>query len=271
LAERFSHLPRNKATLIKGLLERKRTRDQEQAFVMEGARPIVELLRRNNPLLSLIVLSRSFLLRQPRDVLKSLLRSHAPVYELEDALFERLSEVESTQGVLAIVQKPLWAERAIFEQPRVFGLFGDQIQDPGNVGSLIRVAAALGVDALWLTPDSADVFNPKVVRATAGAVLTVPIFHCLDPELFLQHGCALLAAETSASGSVPIQEIRRIPPRMVVAVGNETRGLGKAIIDIAALRFHIPVQKDVDSLNVAAAAAIAVFHLNGLPREPDPL
>jgi tRNA G18 (ribose-2'-O)-methylase SpoU len=54
-------------------------------------------------------------------------------------------------------------------------------------------------------------------------------------------------------------------------VGNETRGLGKAIIDIAALRFHIPVQKDVDSLNVAAAAAIAVFHLNGLPREPDPL
>jgi len=270
LAERFPHLPRTKATLFKGLLERKRTRDQEQAFVIEGARPIVDLLRSQSPLLTLIALSRGFLLRQPSDVLALLLRSHAPVYELEDALFERLSEVESAQGIMAVVQKPLWAERRILGQPRVFGLFGDQIQDPGNVGSLIRIAAALGVDAVWLTPDSADIFNPKVVRATAGTVLTLPIFHCLAPELFSQHDCALFAAETSASGSVPIQEVRSIPARMVVAVGNESRGLRKAIKDIATRRFHIPIQKDVDSLNVAAAAAIALFHLNGLPRETNP-
>jgi len=270
LAERFPHLPRTKAILIKGLLERKRTRDQEQAFVIEGVRPIVDLLRRQSPLLALIALSRGFRLRQPRDVLGLCLRSHAPVYELEDPLFERLSEVESTQGIMAIVQKPLWAERAILDRPHVFGLFGHQIQNPGNVGSLIRIAAAFGVDALWLTPESADVFSPKVVRATAGTVLTLPIFHCLGPELFSQHHCTLFAAETSTSESMPIQEIRSLPARVVVAVGNESRGLAKAIVDGAALRFHIPIQKDVESLNVATAAAIAIFHLNALPREPHP-
>jgi RNA methyltransferase, TrmH family len=268
LTDRFPHLPRTKATLIKALLEQKRTRDHEQAFVIEGARLVIELLRKQSPALTLIALSRGFILKQSRDVERLLLHSHAPVCELEDMLFERLSHVESSQGILAVVRKPLWAERAIWDQPHVFGLFGDQLQDPSNVGTLIRIAAALGVDGLWLTRDSADVFNPKIVRATAGAVLSLPIFHCLDPQLFSQHQCALLAARTSPSGSVPIRDIRSIPARAVVAVGNESRGLAKATLDTAALHFHIPIKKEVESLNVATAAAISLFYLRGLPREP---
>jgi TrmH family RNA methyltransferase len=268
LADQFPHLPRTKAHLIKGLLERKRTRDQEQAFVIEGIRTVLELLRQQSPDLVLIALSRGFVEKQPRDVLRLLLHSHAPVYELDAHLFERLSDVESTQGILAVVRKPLWAERAIWDQPQVFGLFGDQIQDPGNVGTLIRIAAAFGVSALWLTRDSADVFNPKIIRATAGAVFRLPIFHCLGPEVFSQHKCILLAAETSLSGSVPIRDIRSIPTRAVLAVGNESRGLAKATLDAATLRFHIPIEKEVESFNVAAAAAISLFYLSELPREP---
>jgi RNA methyltransferase, TrmH family len=270
LADQFPHLPRAKAILIKGLLDRKRTRDHEQAFVIEGARLVIELLRKQSPALTLIALSHGFLLKQSGDVVRLLRHSHAPVYELDGPLFERLSDVESSQGILAIVQKPLWKERAVFDQRHVFGLFGDQVQDPGNVGTLIRIAAALDVDALWLTRDSADVFNPKIVRASAGAVLELPIFHCLDPKLFAQHQCALLASEISSSGSLSIRDIRNIPARAVVAVGNESRGLAKATLDMAALRFHIPIQQEVESLNVAAAAAISLFYLSGLPREPYP-
>lgn len=268
MADQFPHLPRTKAHLIKGLLERKRARDQEQAFVIEGACPIVELLRQQSPALALIALSRRFAEKQPSDVLRLLLHSHAPVYELDDHLFERLSDVESTQGILAVVRKPLWSERAIWDQPDVFGLFGDQIQDPGNVGTLIRIAAAFGVSALWLTRGSADVFSPKIIRATAGAVLRLPIFHCLGPEVFPEHECTLLAAATSSSGAISLRDIRSIPRRAILAVGNESRGLAKATLDAAALRFHIPIEKEVESLNVAAAAAISLFVLSGLPREP---
>ena len=105
-------------------------------------------------------------------------------------------------------------------------------------------------------------------RATAGAVLSLPIFHCSRSDHFDQHQCAVLASESPSSESMPIREIRSIPARTVVAVGNESRGLAKRTLDSAALRVHIPLQGNVDSLNVAVAAAIVLFHLSGLPREP---
>jgi TrmH family RNA methyltransferase len=256
--------------LIRSLLDRKRTREQEQAFVIEGVRPITELVRKQSPAVILLAVSRAFLLKQPPQVVALLRRSYAPVYESDDATFNRLSEVESTPGILAIVRKPLWAERAVFDQPCVLGLFGEQLQDPANVGTLIRTATAFGIDALWLTPDSADVFSPKIVRATAGAVLSLPIFHCVGPELFVQHHCAVLAAEPPSSKSVLIRQIHTMPARAVVAVGNESRGLARATSDMATVRFHIPIEKEVESLNVAAAAAIALFYLRGLPRVPSP-
>jgi TrmH family RNA methyltransferase len=235
---------------------------------MEGARPVIDLLRKESPALSLILLSQGFIEKQEHDVAALLSRSPAPVYELNAALFERLSDVESAQGILAVVRKPLWSERSVFARPEVFGVFGDQLQDPGNVGTLIRTAAAFGVTALWLTRDSPDVFSPKIVRATAGAVLTLPIFQCLGPELFSRHECALLAAEISGEGSVSLRGIRSIPARAILAIGNESRGLGKTTRAMATVRFHIPTQKDVQSLNVAAAAAISLFYLSGLPRQP---
>ncbi len=235
---------------------------------MEGARPVVELLRTRSPAVSLIATSYGFLQKQPSDILSLLLHSYAPVYGLNDTSFDRLSDVESPQGILAIVRKPVWSEPAIFHRSQVFGLFGEQIQDPGNVGTLIRLAVALDISALWLTGDSADVFSPKVVRATAGAVMSMPIFHCAGPEHFGQHQCAVLASEAPAPRSMPIRQIRTIPARAVVAVGNESRGLAKSTLELAAMRFHIPLHGDVESLNVAVAAAIALFHLSGLPREP---
>lgn len=268
MADQFPHLPRAKAGLIRELFERKRARDHEQAFVIEGVRPVVELLRRQSPAVSLIVASCSFLRKQPSDIVSLLRHSHAPVYELDAAFFDRLSEVETAQGILAIVGKPVWNEQAIFHQPQVFGLFGEEIQDPGNVGTIIRLGVALGINALWLTRGSADIFSPKIVRATAGAVLTMPIFHCLDSKHFSRHLCAILAAEASTSKSVPIRQIHAIPARAVVAVGNESRGLAKSTLESAAMRFHIPLHGEVESLNVAMAAAIALFHFSGLPREP---
>ena len=74
------------------------------------------------------------------------------------------------------MRQPVWDEAAIFWQPMILGIFGEQLQDPVNVGAIIRTAAALNVCALWLTPESADIYHPKVVRSMSGALLAVPIF-----------------------------------------------------------------------------------------------
>lgn len=189
------------------------------------------------------------------------------MYQVSEQTFDRLSNVETGQGILAVVRKPVWREAAVFAQAELFGVFGEQLQDPANVGTIIRTASALRVGALWLTPDSADIFSPKVVRATAGSLMTLPIFHCLTPHIFADHECSIVAAEPSRNGTVPIQQVRQIPRRAILALGNESRGLAQSTIDQAAMRIHIPVNNEVESLNVATAAAILIYHLRNIPHE----
>ena len=143
MADPFPHLPRTKASLIGDLLLRKRTREREQAFVLEGARPVLEVLLNKSPDVSYVVLTPSFFKRQESAHKEVILRSYAPVYQVSESIFERLSNLETGQGILAVVRKPIWQEGAVFAQARLFGVFGEQLQDPANVGDAKNVTASI--------------------------------------------------------------------------------------------------------------------------------
>jgi TrmH family RNA methyltransferase len=136
-----------------------------------------------------------------------------------------------------------------------------------NVGAIIRTAAALNVSALWLTPDSVDVYHPKVVRATSGVLLALPIFLATNTTRLVRRGCQIFAAEATGNGTIPIDEIRQVPRKLILAVGNESRGLSAHLRKQATTRFTIPLSRDVESLNVAATVAIATWHFSRLPTE----
>jgi TrmH family RNA methyltransferase len=179
-----------------------------------------------------------------------------------------LSDVETPSGVLAIVQQPTWNQSVVLARSKILGIYGDQLQDPTNIGTIIRTAAALQVTGLWLSPSSADVFNPKVVRATAGTLLQLPIFNQAAVDELKALNCTLLAADSgTGDGVVPIRSIHAIPSRTIVAIGSESRGLSQATIRAARTRFTIPLSPGVESLNASTAAAIALFHFSGLPLE----
>ena len=177
-----------------------------------------------------------------------------------------MSDLDTPQGILAVVQKPTWDEEDILRQPTVSGIFGENLQDPANVGAIIRTAAALNLSALWLTPESADVYHPKAVRATSGSLLSLPIFIARDVSGLIRHGCQIFAAEVTGNGTVPIDEIRQVPRKLILAVGNESRGLSGQLGKQATTRFTIPLGRGVESLNVAATVAIATFYFSRLPK-----
>ena len=265
---RIADLPSAKAALIRGLLREKKTRDAEGAFVIEGSKPIQELAERGTAAVEALVVTQAWLDQGEPRLKQWLERADAPVYRCREPVFDRLSDVHTSQGILAVVGKPVWDQEAIFARPHLFGIFGEGLQDPANVGAIIRTAAAFGLDALWLSADSADVYSPKVVRATAGTLLTLPVFAVTEEEAsFARHGCALIAAEPPGSDSTPIREITKRPCRAVLAFGNESRGLSAGTLRQAAIRFHVPVSPTVESLNVAASAAIAAFYFSALPKE----
>ncbi len=190
------------------------------------------------------------------------------MHSCPEHMLAQLSDVENSSGMLAIVHQPTWNQAAVLAQPRVFGLYGDRLQDPTNMGTIIRTAAGLNVSAMWLAPHSVDVFNPKVVRATAGALFQLPIFPHTSLEELLKLDSVIIAADAGTGDDrVPIRTMQSIPPRAILAIGSESRGLSEATLNAAKLRVTIPLKLGIESLNAAAAAAITIFHMSGLPVE----
>jgi TrmH family RNA methyltransferase len=193
------------------------------------------------------------------------LSSSTQQYTCPDHQFSKLSDLEAPQGILAVVRQPTWDEEEVLRQPTVLGIYGEHLQDPTNVGAIIRTAAALNASALWLTPESADVYTPKwfVQRAVCCRAADL----CSkDVSGLIRQGCRIFAAEVTGDGTVPIDEIHQVPQKLVLAVGNESRGLSAQIRRQATTRFTIPLSRAAESLNVAATVAIATFYFSRLPR-----
>ncbi|MEP6933887.1 MAG: RNA methyltransferase [Nitrospirota bacterium] len=260
-------LTRSQGAHIRELLLERRVRAQDGAFVVEGAHAVRDLLARYPEQLLTIVLAQGYLSKETQGHRLVRLASSMQQYTCSDLQFSKLSDLDAPQGILAVVRQPTWDEGEVLGQPTIFGIFAEQLQDPTNVGAIIRSAAALNASALWLTPDSADVYQPKVVRATSGELLALPIFVAKDVTGLIRQGCQIFSAEVVGDRTVPIDEIHQVPRKLVLAIGNESRGLSAQICGQAATRFTIPLSRDVESLNVAATVAIVVFHFSRLPKE----
>ena len=259
-------LTRSQGAHFRELLLDRRVREEEGVFVVEGTRAVRDLLARYSEEILTIVTAPSYLQKEEQGDRVVRLASSATQYFCSDLQFLKLSDLDEPQGILAVVRQPTWDEAAILRQQFVLGIFGEQLQDPANVGAIIRTAAALNACALWLTPDSADLYHPKVVRATSGVLLSLPVFSARGVEGLIRHGCDVFAAEVLGEGTVSIDEIRQAPRKLILALGNESRGLSAQIRRQAVTRFTIPLSREVESLNVAATAAIATFYFSRLPK-----
>ncbi len=176
-----------------------------------------------------------------------------PVTQLDDALFAELSELKSPSGILAVIEQPQPAVSAAHSR---FALLLEEIQDPGNVGSMIRSAAAAGCDAVFLSGGCADAWSPKVMRAAMGGHFALSIRESADllavaAEFRGKIFAAALRAETSLYGCA-------LRGNIAFAIGNEGAGLSEALLGVAH-PFAIPMPGHVESLNAAAAAAVCLF------------
>ena len=267
--QHLAALTRAQASLIRQLLRDKKTRSKEGAFVLEGTKACLDLIHRHPQSILSLVVSPRFLCVEGEADRTVRMKLHAHQFVCPDAGFEKLTDVEMPQGILAIVRQPGSDEAQVFGRTSVLGIYGDRLQDPANVGAIIRTAAALNLSGLWLSADSADHFSPKVVRATAGTILSLPIFRTRNFQAFSSYGCEIYSAVLAAADIVPIRSIQTIPSRLMIAVGNEGAGLAPDIVKVSNVRFAIPLAKGVESLNVAVTAAISAFYFSGLRLDSD--
>ncbi len=180
--------------------------------------------------------------------------SAAPITQLGDKLFAELSELKTPTGILALIDIPQSAGNVADSS---FALLLEDIQDPGNLGSMLRSAAAAGCDAIFMSTGCADAWSPKVLRAAMGGNFALNIYERQDLlEVAQTFEGAKLATSLQASSSLYDSNLNA---KVAFMIGNEGAGLSDALMGQATQAIFIPMQGKVESLNVAAAAAICLF------------
>lgn len=241
-------------------LKRRKARERNGLFVAEGVRTVEELARSALVVEAVLVAARVASDDRAGAAVVALAARGVPVLEVTDAEFDSAADTEHPQGLLAIARQPQRSLGALAPGKTTRLLVLDAIQDPGNVGVLIRTAAALGATAVVALPGTVDVWNAKVVRSATGSHFRFPAVEATVAALqeYLDlHGVALWG--TAAAGS-PIDALEA-PERLAIAVGNEGAGLSDALRARCSTVVSLPMSPDVESYNVAVAAGITLYAL----------
>ncbi len=240
-------------------LKRRKARDREGGFVVEGIRAVEELLRSTLSTTGLLIAPK--LVDSPRGaaLVDAATSRGIEVAEVDEKEFRSAAETDSPQGVLAIARTPLRSLDTLDAAGALRLVVLDAVQDPGNVGTIIRTAAALGASATVALPGTVDVWNAKVVRSAMGAHFHHPAFHASwqEVESFLARTSTPLWAADAGGEPLP----GRAPERLALAVGNEGAGLSPSVLATAHRVVSLPIATSVESLNVAVATGILLYQL----------
>lgn len=251
---------RNQAKLIRKLGSRKH-REEQALFLVEGVRLVEELLAVAWPVELAIASPALTETDRGRQLAESMRRSGWPIAEASDLELGRLSQTETPQGVLvAARQRP----RRLYELDpprRCTVLVLDRVADPGNLGTLARAAYGLGVAWIVALPGTVDPWNPKAVRASAGALFHVPIsqedLNAVTAWL-REGGFDILCADAEGE---PVTRGAEAPERFALILGNEPAGLSETALRVCDRRVAVPLPGPMDSLNVAIAGALLLDRL----------
>lgn len=232
-------------------LSLKKCRDEQGRFLVEGVKWMEELIRVAPDRIQTIYATAAWIQRQ-RARLREL-----PVVEVDAVLLSRLSQLQTPNEVLAVVHP--FEHRAASAESGITLLL-DKIQDPGNMGTLIRTADWFGVQQVVCSEDSVDVYNPKVVQATMGSLVRVPVcYTSLIDWLPAQHQVPKWAAVLSGQDYTDVQATGKSG---ILMMGNESNGLSDDLIALATDRITIPRIGEAESLNVAVATGILLAQLS---------
>ncbi len=229
-------------------LGHKKFRDADGVFVAEGSKIVAELLQADHIELIQIYATREWLLEN-----QFLLAGMKAPVEIESKELERISFLTTPNQVLGIFRKPVFS---FAEEPGGVTLLLDNIQDPGNMGTLIRTADWFGVRRIVCSTETADVFNPKVVQSSMGSIARVEVLYT-DLKEYINGRPGTPCYAAALDGEV-LEQNRRMSKFMLL-VGNESRGIRQELSGLAQRRIRIPRKGSAESLNVAVATGIILF------------
>ena len=231
-------------------LGQKKSRDEENRFIAEGPKLVNELLVAGNCKLVQLYGLKGWIEENAST------NEQSEIMEVSPDELEKISQLTTPNQVLAVVEKVKWKD-----EPEVKGAISlvlDTIQDPGNMGTIIRLADWFGVKNIFCSMDSADIYNPKVVQSSMGSISRVRVEYT-DILSFLKTyaGVRIYAAVLEGSDITKMEKINE----GIIVIGNESKGINEEILKLANVKITIPGKGKAESLNAGVATGIILSHL----------
>lgn len=231
-------------------LGHKKRRDEEAAFIAEGPKIVKDLINAGH-----IHIKQIFALREWMDSNEGML-SGFPVTEINEAELEKISLLNTPNRVLAVAAKMKWDKRLQLEGRITLAL--ETIQDPGNMGTIIRIADWFGVKQIICSEDCAEAYNPKVVQASMGSISRIRVEYADLEKIFMENKSIRVYAATLGGRDITHMEKLR---EGIILIGNESKGISESLLKLSNARITIPGKGEAESLNAAVATGIILSHL----------
>jgi TrmH family RNA methyltransferase len=243
-------------------LKTKKERDKQGRFLIEGLRLCEEAANSGWPIES--VLYTTSFEEKPRgmNLLKKLNQSNAVLIQVKSQTISKLSDTVTAQGIVCVAKVKRFPVKDLWERKMKLIVALDGIRDPGNVGTLIRTADAFDVDGMILSGDSVELFNPKLVRSTMGAIFRIGIFEEVDLEKILlklkERKFRIVGTDVKGG-----KNLDKFTPagKICLLIGSEAKGLNEKLFQLSDEVIHIPTRGRSESLNVAVAGGILLYEI----------
>ena len=235
-------------------LKERKNRSKTNKYIIEGFRLVQEAFKAKVDVDYLIVTEDAK--DKVNEFLGEYINDKIKIYEISNNLFKELISTENPQGILAVIKMNTMDLKSNGD----FYLLCDKLQDPGNLGTIIRTAHAAGVQGIILTKGTVDIYNEKTIRSTMGSIFYIPI-HYDDENLSLVNelkgkGFDLVVTSLDTDKNFFEADLRG---KVLLTVGNEGNGVSVEVLEIADTKVKIPMPGNAESLNVAVASSVIMY------------
>ena len=237
-------------------LKDKKERDLSNEYIIEGIKLIQEAIQEKAKIKQIIICEECEKAEAiPKEIMYEIARYEC-IY-ITKKLYNYLTEVKTPQGILAVIEKESNEKNIDYTQEIIVAL--DGIQDPGNLGTILRTVDSIGLTQILVSKDTADSYNPKVVRSTMGAIFRVKIIECEDLEETLKeikkHKFEIVVTSLQTKNSIYDIDYNK----KVIVIGNEANGVQEKIQQLADKKVKIPMLGKTESLNASVATGIILY------------
>ncbi|MBU3112048.1 TrmH family RNA methyltransferase [Clostridium lacusfryxellense] len=254
----MEHIESKDNLLIKDIrkLKEKKHRVSSNMFLVEGFRFAQEAIDSGFDVVNIFISERAEL-KYENFCIKNKVNENTKVYIVSDNVFKGICDTDNPQGIIAVVRnKPLE-----IKYDNGFYVLADRIQDPGNMGTIIRTAHASGALGVLITKGTVDIYNEKTLRATMGSIFKIPVIY--DEDLYIVKklrdvGFELVASSLDTDKNFYDVDLKG---KIIISVGNEGNGISSEVYNISDLKIKIPMPGGAESLNAAVAASIMMYEV----------